>query len=161
MTLVETRTTAADWYRRSYPEAPEHTERCLFVLNAWMPLHNIPRTGRNRTDGGFRKIYDGVEVHLRAGFGCLSTFDMDGLTRLVLAAHQYCCRVEVSAEARMLIIQVHPRTVGAEHLFERHPDLDDLIATASAMRDADMAPKCQGCGAPLSCCGSCEGGTEQ
>lgn len=117
----------SDWYARNYPDGPTHDERCLAVLASWKRLYNIRGTGhQQRADGGFRKCGDGVEVRVRAG--CLSTFDDDGLTRLVVAAHRLACRVEVSAAGRdLLVIRVHPRSHEGERFYDRHPTPDDLV----------------------------------
>jgi hypothetical protein len=118
--------TPADWYRRCYPEGPDHDPRCLATLAAWQPLYNIRPIGQYSRDGGFRKTADGLYVAVR---GCyLSTFDDDSLTRLVIAAHRYACRVQVSSHRSGLRIYVHPRDHDADRLYTRHPDLDDLIA---------------------------------
>lgn len=119
----------ADWYAGAYPSGPRHDPRCLAVLGAWQPLYNINRAGKNRPDGGFRACGTGVEV--RAKGEHLATYDFDSLTRLVVAAHRYRCRVEISALMGMLVIWVHPRSADGEHLFERHPGLHDLAARAS------------------------------
>lgn len=58
----------------------------------------------------------------------LSTFDGDALTRLVFAAHDRCCRVQVEPSApNRLRVRVHPRTRdgGIAH---RHPTLDQALA---------------------------------
>lgn len=124
---------AAAWYRRNYPDGPDYDPRCLDVLASWLPLYNICRYGQNtRIDGGFRPCGDGVEVHIREGMGDLSTYDGDELTRLVIAAHKYCCRVSISTKARHMVIRVHPRDPEGARLHQRHPRLADLQKRAGA-----------------------------
>lgn len=123
--------TPAEWYRQNYPDAPEHDDRCLAVLASWQALYNIPRTGRARTDGGFRQCGKGVSVHVPPGHGTFATYDFAELTRLVIAAHRHCCRVEIGHRGHHLIVRVHPRKPAGTHQFERHPSLADLIAAAS------------------------------
>lgn len=118
--------TAADWYRASYPRGPQHDPRCLAVIAAIEPgLYNLHPVGENAPDGGFRQCRDGLTVTLRGG--SLSTFDDDGLTRLVLAAHAQACRVDVRASGGNLVVQVNPRSPEPDKsLYDRHPTLDDL-----------------------------------
>ena len=62
--------------------------------------------------------------------GDLSTFDFDGLTRLVFLAHDRCVRAAVMHSGpRMIKIVLHPRTNRDGHMYERHPTLCDAIST--------------------------------
>lgn len=116
---------AAEWYRQSYPTGPAHDPRCLEVIAAVQPLHNVPRTGLQRLDGGFRKVgIDGVEVRFRPGYS-MATFDMAELTRLVVKAHQLYCRAELASKMNMLCLRVFPRKPTGSN-WERHPNLADL-----------------------------------
>ncbi len=61
--------------------------------------------------------------------GALSTFDGNGLTRLVVMAHDLCVRVTVGPNcARPLdcnmIIAIHPRTCREGDITARHPELE-------------------------------------
>ena len=118
----------ADWYYRSFPHGPHHAPRCLEVLASLGALYNLDVTGKARLDGGFRTCGDGVEVHLRPGYE-LASFDGDGLTALVVAAHRLRCRVAVRCRGQHLIITVHPRKAEGS-LYERHPGLGDLFGGA-------------------------------
>ena len=84
------------WYAMSYPDAPTPDSRCLETLASWQPIRNILRYGKSRPDGGIRKAGAGLAVYALPGVE-LSSYDFDGLTRLVIAAHRYACRVSVSA----------------------------------------------------------------
>lgn len=125
-----------DWYHRNFPNGPRHDPRCLAVLSSWQALYNIHRTGTQRLDGGFRKCSDGVEVHLPHGQQ-IATFDDGGLTRLVVAAHRLCCRVEVSAGRDLLILRIHPRDPDGERFYSRHPDRAALAEMALRPESGD------------------------
>ena len=160
------------WYRRNFPDGPSHDERCLKVLASIDSLHNLSIIGHDpapmfprpvedwdearrdiametgeyptvrRSDGGFRACGTGVEVLYRAS---MSTFDCSRLTRLVIAAHEHHCRVEVAPHfvgydeedgtvdelvpQACFWIRVHPRQPDGR-LFERHPGLDHLALLA-------------------------------
>lgn len=60
----------------------------------------------------------------------LATFDSDGLTRLVVGAHDRCYRVSVEGCApRMLRVSIWPRErAGAMH--KRHPTMEDAVRMA-------------------------------
>lgn len=130
-------TEPADWYARNYPDAPPLDYRCLAVLASWERLYNLHPTGRSRRDGGFRAIPGprgdtGAGVEVRFPQGSLSTYDDAGLTRLVVAAHRYACRVSVSARSNLLIVMVHPRSHDMDlSFYERHPDGLALAAMAT------------------------------
>lgn len=78
-----------------------------------------------RGDGG-----GGASMHIKQH---LSTFDADYLTRLVFAAHDRCCRVEVHPSGpRGLRVTVHLRAARSEELHRRHPTLEHAV---TAWRD--------------------------
>jgi hypothetical protein len=71
-----------------------------------------------------------------SSYGGLSTYDYDLLTRLVVAAHDECVRVEIVTSApRYLTIYLHPRVrPGSAHdpdrpmMGDAHPTIEDAIA---------------------------------
>ena len=73
-------------------ELTEGLERCIAVLAALRPLHNLP-TYRPVVGAGIIVRPNHLSVLYRAG---LSTFDGDGLTRLVIAAHHHAVRASLS-----------------------------------------------------------------
>ncbi|MCA0270415.1 MAG: hypothetical protein LCH53_14520 [Bacteroidetes bacterium] len=67
-----------------------------------------------------------IEIVVRDG---LSTFDSDGLTRLVLLAHDHALRVEVEAAAHgYLRLVMHGRSHKEKSLARHHPTLEDAVA---------------------------------
>jgi hypothetical protein len=125
MTVPILETARTGWYYRNYPDGPYHDPRCLAVLASWQALYNLPITGRQRKDGGFRKCMDGVIVHLRPGVE-FASWDADELTRLVLAAHRFHCRVAIRQERSVVVVQVNPRAETGD-LYTRHPGLAELV----------------------------------
>ena len=56
----------------------------------------------------------------------LATFDRDALTRLVVAAHDQCARVEIApCNPRYLKIIISNRVRDSEHGVDRHPTLEE------------------------------------
>lgn len=61
-------------------------------------------------------------------YGQISTYDFDELTRLVIAAHEFCVRVSIqSSGPRMVKIVLHPRKTREGDVFDRHPTIEDAI----------------------------------
>jgi hypothetical protein len=60
-------------------------------------------------------------------YGSLSTFDYNGLTRLVMLSHDRCIRADISAKGMSrMIIQVHKRIREGE-FSRRHPTIEEHI----------------------------------
>jgi len=88
---------AADWFERNLKAAGKTTvltddhRRCLNVLSSICALYNIPGPGL---------ATDLISIWPTGGISCitsteLSTYDFDGLTRLVTAAHRNFVRVSI------------------------------------------------------------------
>lgn len=58
----------------------------------------------------------------------LATFDFDVLTRLVVAAHDECVRVEIVPAMRNLTILLHVREGRDGSMSHRHPTMEDAVA---------------------------------
>lgn len=73
-----------------------------------------------------------IQISLAGGRG-LATFDFDHMTKLVIAAHRHCVRVEVEpCNPQYIRVTFWPRDPDATAMFERHPTLADLIARINA-----------------------------
>ena len=60
--------------------------------------------------------------------GTLATYDDDRLTLLVLAAHEYGVRAEVTNNGmRGIKILLHNRKARTGRMFERHPTIEEII----------------------------------
>jgi hypothetical protein len=71
---------------------------------------------------------NGIEVNIRDGIW--ATFDSDYLTKLVVCAHEYCVRVEISSSGPGRIkLRLHKREGRKGRLWQRHPTIEDAIKT--------------------------------
>lgn len=127
--------------------------RCLEALCSTDNVYNLAKYlhGETLTEQ-FNFKYGGLTIRYQ---GSMSTFDCSRLTQLVLAAHRYCVRVEISpprpdddevdfddlpdnyeGNARMPWFEIFatPRKPEASHMFERHPDLDALTGKVEAIK---------------------------
>lgn len=85
--------------------------------------HHIP-AGKHTGSIGVKAW--GVGWTVTDDSGSLASFDFDGLTRLVLAAHDQCIRVEVSPAGKALRIAIWRRQrEGA--MSSRHPTIEQAI----------------------------------
>lgn len=75
----------------------------------------------------------GVSVNMNARGRGLATWDSDGLTRLVIAAHDACARACIApASPTYLRIMLHPRARNGSFM-EGHPTMEDAIARFRAI----------------------------
>lgn len=66
----------------------------------------------------------------------LSTFDFDGLTRLVFMAHDRCVRVELAASGPGLVrLVLHKRHSREGRMSERHPTLETAVEMWRGSKD--------------------------
>ena len=85
-----------------------------------------------RVRKGFHHIYaeprefgNGIKVNVHYS---LSTYDFDVLTRLVVAAHQWCVRVEITHSGpRMVGIVMHRRKTREGSMMDRHPAIYEAV----------------------------------
>ncbi len=128
------------------PTAGPQLARCLAVLSlAFAGLHNVPHAvelnaWRLRADSYYPTGGLGgelptaprahrVSVYTVAGGGSLATFDGSGLTALVIGAHAWAVRVEISpASPTFLRLGLHARQRGGR-IFDRHPTLHSAWAS--------------------------------
>ena len=67
-----------------------------------------------------------------------ATYDYDGLTRLVLLAHQRCIRIGFDPSGPgMLKLCLFKRKTNGTSMNERHPSLDDLIALCNQYKEVE------------------------
>lgn len=106
--------------RKREPIDPAVEAKCERVLAiAFRGIHHVPGWSKRDACGP-----DGIEVRVSH---TLDTFDYDVLTRLVVAAHDECVRVEVCPSMRDLKLYLHVRK--REGSFsERHPDMETAVA---------------------------------
>ena len=63
----------------------------------------------------------------------LATYDTDGLTALVLGAHEKAIRVEIGpVNFTHLAITMHPRARDAANQWGRHPSIEQVLARRAA-----------------------------
>ena len=105
-------------------------EACARVLaRAYRGIHHVPYWRRRKPWG------NGIAVSVQ---GRMATFDFDVLTRLVVAAHDECVRVEiVPGGPGLLKVCLHPRKDRVGPVWERHPTIEDAIVRA---RDQEAKP---------------------
>ena len=61
-------------------------------------------------------------------YGDLATYDLDTLTRLVIAAHDECVRAEISSSGpRRVRVLLHPRYGREGDFSKRHPTIEQAI----------------------------------
>jgi hypothetical protein len=99
------------------PRDMSEAEAREFFATFFFGEHHIP--------GKLRPWGDGWYVRTHAD---LSTFDFDGLSRLVFLAHDRCVRVEVTASGPGHLAIAITKRVREGAMYERHPTLEHAIA---------------------------------
>jgi hypothetical protein len=64
--------------------------------------------------------------------GDISTYDFNGMTRLVLLAHDRCIRASIDTAGMKLRIRIHKRHTREGDMTERHPTIEEAITTIRA-----------------------------
>ena len=83
--------------------------------------------GFHHVHGALHEWGDGIKFNTY--ITRLATFDFDGLTRLVLLAHDRMIRVEVIPSGpRMIGLTLHKRHKRDGSMYERHPTIETAIA---------------------------------
>lgn len=105
------------------PQLTEDQRFCRSVLSEWV--------GGDHHLDPIKEWGDGISMTHR---GDLSTFDFDGLTRLVLLAHKHYVRITVrAASPREVAIIVHRRKPEGGFA-QRHPGLSSLELACKAWK---------------------------
>ena len=95
----------------------------LLVQGFGTGVYNLPINWK-RVDWQYGR---GVSFTIRASGW--ATYDFNQLTRLVIAAHDECIRVEINPHTfRHLKINMWPRAGRDGRMYERHPTIEDAIS---------------------------------
>lgn len=98
----------------------EDQEYCRRALSMWVcGDHHLPKVS---------EFGNGICINFH---GDLSTFDFNRLTQLVIIAHRYCVRIEITSSGpRMVRIIAHRRSRTETSITKRHPGLTALADEA-------------------------------
>lgn len=109
--------------QRNRPDIEAGTHgRCMAVMT--QASYNGAIYNVNTTANGFHVGAKSVVASIR---NTLATYDTNALTRMVIAAHVHCCRLEVAPRSMSSIeITIHARSATGDRLFERHPGIEAL-----------------------------------
>jgi hypothetical protein len=100
-------------------EAPEWAFK--FFSELFLGSHHIPGRGH-----GIKNFGMGYCINYHPGN--LSTFDLDGLTRLVFMAHRDCIRAEICPSGPgMVKIAIWKREKREGRMYERHPTIEQAL----------------------------------
>ena len=89
------------------------------LAHVYQGIHHVP--------GKIKKLRGYWEVVI---WGSISTHDFDQLTRMVIAAHEHCVRIELQpCNCQHIRLLIHPRQQTGG-ICERHPSLTDLAERA-------------------------------
>ncbi len=112
-------------FREAYPHdipTPGHLQAMAAIVEGLGSPWNIS-TNWDRCRW-YHSAKGAIALNIRSD---LATHDHDRLTKLVIAAHRNCVRVEVEAVApRYLRVIFWPRLRDGAHGYDRHPTLSDL-----------------------------------
>lgn len=100
------------------PPFEDRVKRVLAI--AYAGIHHVPGWDKRKPYG------DGLTVTV---FQDLATYDFDRLTRLVVAAHDHCVRLQIdSGGPRHLALRFWPRQREGD-ITRRHPTMEDAMAS--------------------------------
>lgn len=119
-----------DYRARQFSWATDDQWACIELLaELFCGFHHLP--------GMPKEWGKGVRLDHRPQW--LSAFDFDKLTRLVFLAHDRCIRVEIEGSGPgMIKIVLHKRHAREGRIFERHPTIEQALAT---WRESCPAPQ--------------------
>lgn len=99
-------------------ELPFHQKVDYFVSDVFGGVHRV------------RKLENLKTHYVCIPHGTLATYDDDKLTRIVVASHRYGLRAEITNHGmRGLKILLHNRTQRSGRLYERHPNMAEVMET--------------------------------
>lgn len=124
--MIEHNVGACDWVQRAHggEELGDQKRRLVSVAAAIASPWNLQAVEIGHNEG-FEFLSDwGLRIRLKSS---LSTHDNDVLTRLVVAAHAYFVRVEISPMSMYSVdVTLTVRDPNLESLFEGHASLGHL-----------------------------------
>ena len=86
--------------------------------------------GFHHVHGGLHPWGDGIALNASYGSNKFATFDFNALTRTVLMAHDRMIRFAIEPSGPgMLKLVLHKRHSREGHMYERHPTIQEAIAT--------------------------------
>ena len=89
---------------------------------AYHGIHHVPGWDRRKEE--LRGV---IEINV---FDSIATWDFDQLTRLVIGAHNECCRMEIRASGpRLLKLVFHNRSGREGAIWDRHPDILTVVSS--------------------------------
>lgn len=100
----------------------DHNRRHIeMIAESWQTrVYNLPI---NWEKAEFTPNYTVITIR-----SMMATFDFDQMTRLVILAHDYCVRVDVSARAPgYLQLIFHDRQRDGTKIYNRHPTIEAAI----------------------------------
>lgn len=103
-------------------DSTDARSRCELVLaRAFRGIHHVPQWETRERAG------DGYWIKLPYA---LASYDGDALTRLVVAAHDECVRIEILPHSRAAVkVLLHPRERDGQ-VWARHPTMEAATAAA-------------------------------
>lgn len=105
------------------PLTPAEERAARVLARTYQGLHHVTYWHKRRRCG------NGIAVSVGPD---LATFDWSVLTRLVIAAHDECVRVEiVPGGPRLLTLLLHPR-IREGSSSDRHPTMEEAVAAMRA-----------------------------
>ncbi|MDA1378723.1 hypothetical protein PCI56_01190 [Plesiomonas shigelloides subsp. oncorhynchi] len=90
----------------------------LFLNRLFRGFHHVPAQPKPAGRG--------IEINFRPY--CLSTFDYDHLTKLVIMSHNWCVRSQIAASGPGLVkLQLFKRSAREGDVSDRHPDMQQAL----------------------------------
>lgn len=117
----------------SKKQASDLGARVAIILDRWKGIHNVSKTLS-------KAEWDNAHYISFPIYGGLSTFDSNGLTKLVFLAHDLCVRLEIEGASNKylrLIFSIRERSEG--DWWNHHPTLEQAVEWHRE-RDALITP---------------------
>lgn len=127
----------AGWLRRTLDRPLSRTEAKVaeIIGLSYGGIYNAPIAFKRH----WRPFLGGRAVEIVARSNRLSTFDFDGLTKLVLLSHEARIRFEISIHTWSYFKLAFSQRSAAGGMSQRHPNIDEAVAALRAWLPADHA----------------------